>query len=102
MRADALLARIEKMAGSPPLAQRDFAALEHGADRHRELALAAVAIEQAGTVLRAFDARHVLSGAAAVRAHRTVGPAHRLKGFASFVLVGEDGRLEIGRHGKLL
>ena len=57
VRGHALLGRAEKVSGKPPLGQRNLGALEHGADRNRELALAVVAIVQARTVrlLTALD-----------------------------------------------
>src|SRR4051812_16591359 len=96
MRADAFLARIEKVAGHPPLAEGNLAALEYGADRDGELALAAVAVEQTGTPRLALQQRHVIVGRSAVRANGTIGPTHRFKRFACRDLVCEDGVLCVG------
>lgn len=49
-RANALLGRIERVSGKPPLGERDFGAFENRSNRHGELALAFVGVVQAGAV----------------------------------------------------
>jgi hypothetical protein len=80
--AEALLARIEQMDREPPLAEGYLGPLENGADRDRELALAAIAEIQAGAmaVLLARDLGHIIAGSAAMGANGPVGPAHGLLG----------------------
>jgi hypothetical protein len=50
VRRDAFLARIEQVNCQPPFRQRNLATLEHRSNSHGELALAFVAVVQAGTM----------------------------------------------------
>jgi hypothetical protein len=50
-------------------------------------------------LLALYLGKLLLIGVPAMRADRTVGPAHSLKGFAGLVLVMKHGVLENGRFG---
>ena len=94
VRGHAFLDDAEKVCRQQPLCERDFGALKHGSDRDRELALAFVAVVEAGTMraLLAFDLGDALGiGVAAMRAVGTIRPTDGLKSFAGCVFVGEHG-----------
>gem|GEM_PF-5387169 len=97
--ANTLLGGTHKVGGIHPLVKGHLRAFKDGADGDGEL-LAAVAAEQkAGAVARAVQAAIAL-GAAAVRAHRAIGPAHRFKMLARRVVVSESGfGVNCGFHG---
>src|ERR1039458_4164644 len=101
MAADAFLGRAQQERRQPPFGERNLGALKYRADRDRELALAAIAVQQARTVgfLLASYA-HNMVGAAAMHANRTCGPADSLKGLACCGFVGEDRGIEGGGHGR--
>ena len=89
LRAHALLARAHQVIREDPLVKGNLGALEHGADRDRELHLAVGAVQQAGTVRGAVQAGIALR-AAAVRADGAMGPVDRLKVLARRVFVVES------------
>src|SRR5262245_12729570 len=92
------------MRGEPPLGERNFGALEHGAHGRGALPTAFVAVVEARAMglLFAFDLGNALRvGVAAVRAVGTIRPPRGFKSFAGCGLVVEDGVLQVG-HGYLL
>jgi hypothetical protein len=93
MRADALFRSGHEEQRSQPLGQRNFAALEHGANRHSELLTAGrfVALVHAWTVRLAFKlGDFVLIGIATMRADPALGPNAALKPIAGFGFVLKD------------
>lgn len=79
VRANAILTLIEQVRGVPPFSERNLRAFKDGADRDGELAATLVAIVEAGAMgfLLAADARNLIGIAVfAMRANRTIGPAH--------------------------
>ena len=87
---DPLLGGAHKVGGVHPLMEGHLRAFKHGADCDAELHTAVTAEQQAGTMRSAVQSAVAL-GAAAVRADRAIGPAHRLKMLTSRVFVVESG-----------
>jgi hypothetical protein len=98
MGADALLAAAQQVRRQKPLVQRNVRTLVDGADGDRELALAGVAVVEAGLARLAADGTGALD-LTAMRAVPAVGPARGLQILASLRLVGENRVGEIGAHG---
>jgi hypothetical protein len=86
-----LLAGTDQVNRLHPLVQGHLAALEHCANRHRELVAAILALVHAWAVRLAVQYVVILTHAAAVRADRAVRPTDSLK-----VLAGLGGVLEVG------
>src|ERR1700733_5767843 len=85
------------MSRQQPLGQRDFGALKHGANGHRELFAAIGTLPEARTMGCAVKLV-MTTDDATVRANRTLRPADRLKVFAGFGVVGEVRSGKVG-HG---
>src|SRR5690606_1959899 len=96
-----LLGRGKQEGSEKPLVQRDFGALEHSSNRHRELLAARVALIDPGTVRLTLKRRHGFRiGVAAMRAKRTVRPALLFEIFAGLVSILEDWVIQF--HGSAL
>jgi len=88
MAADALLAGAHEMRSEHPLVQRDFAALEHCADRDGELRAAVAAEIQARTMGLTLE-KAISRYATAMRTNRAIRPAYGFQMAARCVVVGE-------------
>ena len=88
MGADALLAGAYEMRSEHPLVQRDFAALEHCADRDGELRAAVAAEIQARTMGLTLE-KAIARYPTAMRTNRAIRPAYGFQMAARCVVVGE-------------
>src|SRR5579863_3099762 len=103
MARNALLCRPDQMRRKPPLGQRDFASLKDRSDRSCELALALIAVAEAGAGALGRQSRNPrLVCIAAMRANGTVRPNDLFERFAGGCFVSEAGVLQFGGHGSLL
>jgi hypothetical protein len=98
-RADAFLAGRHQLHGLQPDVQLDLAALEHRPNRYGELLAAILALVKSGTMRLAFQLVMIFRDRAAMRAYRTVRPAHILKPLAGYVGVFKVRLVEDGFFG---
>jgi hypothetical protein len=87
--AHALLGGAQQVHRQEPFVDRYLGSLHDGADRHRELLAAVVALDDAGAVRLALQPGDALL-LAAVGADRAVRPQATLQVLAGGILVGED------------
>src|SRR5258708_4287436 len=98
---DALLARAHQVPSYEPEAQRDMAVLEDRSERDRELLAAFRALEQAFAdllgLVRLDSVEAVLAAVAAMRADRTLRPAHRFQ-VSPRIFLGAKLRHDLGER----